>query len=105
MADSSVFAFGAPVLPRKPSTSRRQDVFVLGAYPSGLHVSWTPPNIEGLAAKPIRAIIVDNEPTPFWDGSGAPELFETWRGKVNWQPEWGTVKLAAPGSNGPSGKW
>lgn len=105
MPDTPVFAFGAPVLPCKSSASGQHDVFVLGAYPSGLHISWTPPQFEGLTLKPIRAMIVDNEPTPFWDGSDAQDYFNAWRATVDWQPEWGTAKLAAASSNGPSGKW
>lgn len=105
MAHQSVFAFGAPVLPSKPSASGQRDIFVLGAYPSGLHISWTPPQLEGLALKPLRAMIVDNEPIPFWDGSNAPDYFEAWRRTVDWQDEWGAATLAAASSNGPSGKW
>lgn len=105
MAHLSVFAFGAPVLPSRPSASGQRDIFVLGAYPSGLHIAWTPPQLEGLATKPIRAMIVDNEPTPFWDGSGASDHFNTWRRTVDWQDEWGAATLAAASSNGPSGKW
>lgn len=100
-----VFAFGAPVVPRKPSASGRRDTYVLGAYPSGLHISWTPPQLDGIALMPIRAMIVDNEPTPFWDGADAPSCFDAWLKTVDWQPEWGTAKLAAASSNGPSGKW
>lgn len=105
MAHPPVFAFGAPVLPSKPSASGQRDIFVLGAYPSGLHIAWTPPQLEGLALKPIRAMIVHNEPTPFWDGSGASGHFDTWRRTVDWQDEWGTATLTAASSNGPSGKW
>lgn len=100
-----MFAFGAPVLPSKPSSSERRDVYVLGAYPSGLHVSWTPPVLDGLALKSIRAMIVDNEPTPFWDGTDAETRFQAWRRTVGWQKDWGTVKVASSSSNGPSGKW
>jgi hypothetical protein len=56
-----IFPFGASVLRRPPSASTKTRVFVLGAYPSALHVGWRPP--EG---KPIRAMVVDNEPEQFW---------------------------------------
>lgn len=105
MTAHSVFAFGAPVVPSRPSASGAREVYVLGAYPSGLHVSWTPPKLEGLELRTVRAMIVDNEPTPFWDGSNAQDHFDTWRDKVEWNPNWGVAKLAASSSNGPSGKW
>lgn len=61
-----VFPFGQPVLPRQPSTEEPREVYLLGAYPSGLHVRWTPPAISGQDFRPIRALIADNEPVPFW---------------------------------------
>lgn len=100
------FAFGRPVLPRPPSTSEPRPAFVLGAYPSGLHVKWTPSQpVEGQRFKPVRAMIVDNEPWPFWDGADAHEQFARWRGEVGWKDEWGTVEPADPRFNGPSGTW
>jgi uracil-DNA glycosylase len=79
---------------------RDHPVFVLGAYPSALHVRWTPPDGFGAA---VSALPVDNEPTPFWDGDPeqAQALFETWRAE-HFRPEWGSVRLAA--LNGPSGR-
>src|SRR5687768_878716 len=80
------FPFGAPVhrLAVRPPSSQVSAV-VIGAYPSAFHVSWRTPSGDRVAALPV-----DNEPVPFWDGSGAEELFEEWREKY-FQPEWGSV--------------
>lgn len=61
----SCFFFGQPVLPRRAVADGQRDVFVLGAYPSALHVEWTPPSPH----RPVRALAVDNEPEPFWNGA------------------------------------
>jgi hypothetical protein len=37
------FPFGIPVAPCPPSASSPRKLFVLGAYPSALHVAWVPP--------------------------------------------------------------
>ena len=97
---SHVFPFGRPVEASPPSRTQPSAAFVLGAYPSGLHIRWTPPPEFG---KPIRALIVDNEPEPFWDGHGVEDLTDEWRRAVGWQAVWGRAD-AAPESNGPSGK-
>jgi hypothetical protein len=90
------FPFGAPVerLATEPPT-RHVSTFVLGAYPSAFHVRWTAPD-----GRRVGALPVDNEPWPFWDGTGSDELFERWRGQY-FRPHWGE---AAPSSmNGSSG--
>lgn len=95
------FPFGAPVLDCGTDLpARRHPVVVLGAYPSALHVRWTPPPRFGAA---VAALPVDNEPTPFWDGDPeqVAELFERWRNGY-FNPDWGTVTPAA--LNGPSGR-
>ncbi len=45
------FPFGRPVLPCKPSANGPRKVFILGAYPSALHIRWNP-------QKPFRSIQV-----------------------------------------------
>lgn len=96
------FPFGRPVLPSPPSTGARRRWYVLGAYPSGLHVRWTTPaSFERMS---LAAMIVDNEPVPLWDGSDAGERTDAWMQAVEWQEEWGSV-LAVPRHNGPSGRW
>ena len=93
------FPFGAPVndlamgLPR-----RRVRAFVLGAYPSAVHVEWTPP--PGLG-KRVAALPVDNEPYPFWDGSGMDHFVERWRSD-HFDASWGSVKPST--MNGSSGR-
>jgi hypothetical protein len=57
----------------------RSPVFVLGAYPSALHVRWTP---SGAGHKPVQALAVDNEPWPFWDGDDERERVATWYAAV-----------------------
>jgi hypothetical protein len=100
-----VFPFGAPVLPRPPSASEPRPVFILGAYPSGLHVQWTAPDLPSLDRRTVRALLVDNEPTPFWNGAEQNEAIAAWEKAVGWQPDWGEAAPPASGVNGPSGAW
>lgn len=102
---SGRFPFGAPLLPRPPSASAPRPVYLLGAYPSGFHVAWTAPPVTELDRPSVRALLVDNEPTPFWTGDREAEHFELWKSLVGWDPEWGDVTLPSPGTNGPSGTW
>ena len=76
---------------------------MLGAYPSGLHVTWAPPTLPGLATKSIRAMIVDNEPVPFWNGTDADVRFEEWVSAVGWQSEWGEARPAPSEATGRQG--
>lgn len=100
------FPFGQPVLPRPPSANEPRPVFVLGAYPSGFHVAWWLPGYEERRTPDARALIVDNEPQVFWDGTGAAELLTRWRSAVGFADHsWGRVDLPAHGNNGPSGQW
>lgn len=95
-----IFPFGRPVAPCKPSADGKRSFFVLGAYPSALHVKWTPP----VGFKPIAAIAVDNEPSPFWTGEDESKRIEAWMRAVEWRAEWGSI--AGVGRlNGSSGKW
>ncbi|WP_345204001.1 hypothetical protein [Fodinibacter luteus] len=72
--------------------------FVLGAYPSALHVEWTPPPPLG---RRIAALPVDNEPYPFWDGLGMDHFVERWRSE-HFDPSWGRVRPSM--MNGTSGR-
>jgi hypothetical protein len=98
--DSGTFPFGRPVLPRPPSASTKRCVFILGAYPSALHVSWRAPTGE-----PIHALAVDNEPLPFWSGDGEDAYITRWKALVGFRDgDWG--RIAGVGrSNGSSGRW
>jgi len=99
---SGVFPFGSPVRPCAADVPERTfATLILGAYPRALHVRWTPPAESGLSR--ISALAVDNEPQPFWDGTGADALVEEWRSQV-FRPEWGTI-TSPPALSGPSGDW
>jgi hypothetical protein len=75
-------------------------VFILGAYPSALHVAWRLP--EG---RPIRAMAVDNEPVPFWNGEREDEYIAQWKTAVGFgNKEWGEIASAGK-LNGSSGIW
>lgn len=94
------FPFGAPVARCGDGIPRATGAFVLGAYPSAVHVRWDPPS--GTQWKSIKAIAVDNEPDVFWSGDGAAEIVELWRSR-HFDEAWGTV--APADLNGPSGIW
>lgn len=94
------FPFGAPVSPCGDQVPSRCDAFVLGAYPSAVHVRWVPPRQSNL--KPIAAMPVDNEPSVFWDGADADDHVDAWRERY-FDPAWGHVAPAR--LNGPSGSW
>lgn len=101
MQTEYIFPFGRSVKPCVPHISERRPIFILGAYPSALHVRWTPPE----AFKRIRAIAVDNEPENFWDGDKEIEYVNDWKENVRYdEPKWGTVALAQ-WLNGSSGRW
>lgn len=95
------YPFGRPVQPCSPSASSPRCVFVLGAYPSALHVAWTPP----APYRRVQAIAVDNEPLPFWNGSDQEARVETWKKSVGFKPEaQGSISVAG-NLNGSSGDW
>lgn len=99
------FPFGQPVLPRAPSASAPRPVYVLGAYPSSLHVEWVAPAVPGVERRKVRALLVDNEPTPFWSGERENEYVAGWLDRVQWSPAWGQARPPKSGTNGPSGHW
>lgn len=94
------FLFGRPVLPAKPMATGQCDLFILGAYPSALHVRWHVPE-HNLS---VQAVAVDNEPEPFWTGEDEEQQFENWRKTVSFQDKWGEVKPCGR-LNGSSGIW
>lgn len=94
----SRFAFGRSATRRPPREPQGEaDLFVLGVYPSALHVRWTSP-----AGGTVGALAVDDEPVVFWDGADADERVRRWREAVGWTDEWGTVTRAS--GNGSSGR-
>jgi hypothetical protein len=94
-----IFPFGAPVHELSTAAPLREvSTFVLGAYPSAVHVEWTPPD---RLERRVVALPVDNEPYPFWDGSGMDHFVERWR--AQWfRPAWGSVRPSS--LNGSSGR-
>ena len=101
MAEKWVYPFGGTVSPRPPSAEGPRRAFVLGAYPSALHVSWTPP--AGLGRR-VRSLPVADELSPFWDGTDANRLVDQWRNEVGFSPDWGRVELPGSELNGSSGR-
>jgi hypothetical protein len=94
----AVYPFGQPTTRRPPRRpDRSADLFILGVYPSALHVRWQQPG--GVV---VGALAVDDEPTVFWDGADARQRISHWRANVGWRAEWGTVTPA--GGNGSSGR-
>jgi hypothetical protein len=94
------YPFGAPVTPRPPSATTARSIFLLGAYPSALHVEWTPPE----PWNRVRAIPVDDEPTPFWDGADEGERVAAWTQRIGFTEAWGSVRPVGA-LNGSSGVW
>jgi len=97
---SGRYPFGAVLTPRPPSANTARSIFVLGAYPSALHVDWTPPQ----PWSRVRAIPVDDEPTPFWDGTDEAERVASWVARVGFNAAWGYVGTVGE-LNGSSGVW
>jgi hypothetical protein len=94
------FPFGRAVAECGPQITAPRRWLILGAYPSALHVAWTPPR----GYKPVQALAVDNEPEVFWDGSDEPERIDAWQAAVAFRPERGRIAIA-PRLNGSSGQW
>lgn len=94
------FLFGQPVLPAKPVADGPRRVFVLGAYPSALHVRWFGPARDLL----IQAVAIDNEPEPFWTGDDQSDRIDSWLDAVSFRDDWGRVEPCG-NLNGPSGEW
>ncbi len=93
------FPFGQPVRSVPPRRAPTNDVFVLGAYPSALHVSWRAD--ETLR---VQALPVENEPISFWTGDDRVERVGAWMETVGWRREWGNVEAAEEKFNGSSGR-
>ena len=93
------YPFGRNLHAVMPSASGPRRVFVLGAYPSALHVHWTPPR-----GRPVNALAVDDEPEPFWNGADEAAHIAAWRDAVRPPVSWG--EFAGAGSlNGSSGRY
>lgn len=95
------YPFGRPLRAVLPNAAGQRRIFVLGSYPSALHVHWTPP--PGLDVGPVQALAVADEPEPFWTGADEQEQVAAWLRSVHAQPEWGLVRPAGR-FNGSSGR-
>ncbi|MBI2708829.1 MAG: hypothetical protein HYX34_03945 [Actinobacteria bacterium] len=110
MTDQATFPFGKPSTPRPPRIpSGKAELFVLGVYPSALHVRWSPPAWaqSRLGIGTIGALAVDDEPTVFWDGADARDRIKQWRADVQFREgdaegDWGHVRAAGNGTSGRS---
>lgn len=94
------YLFGQPVLAATPNANGPRKYFILGAYPSALHVGWYHPDGECL----IRAVAIDNEPEPFWNGCDEELHIDAWKKEISFKPSWGIVKPCTV-LNGSSGDW
>ena len=94
------FIFGKPVLPARHSATSKRRVFLIGAYPSALHVRWFHPELH----REVTAIAVDNEPEPFWTGIDEKKRIDAWEESVEWKATWGSVQPCGS-LNGSSGVW
>ena len=93
------FPFGTPAsrcAPRAPQGDAA--AFVLGVYPSALHIRWEHPPYS------VAALAVAPEPWPFWPGDDEAERVEQWRQDLSWDPAWGRARPAGR-LNGSSGRW
>ncbi|NTW88153.1 MAG: hypothetical protein HGB26_03320 [Desulfobulbaceae bacterium] len=94
------FLFGQPVRGAKHLADGPRRLFVLGAYPSAIHVRWFGPDGDLL----IQAVAVENEPEPFWTGNDQRDRIDTWLDAVSFRDDWGRVEPCGK-LNGPSGEW
>ena len=109
MSDEDTFPFGdrtTPRPPRRPSTGAAR-CFVLGVYPSALHVQWRLPTwAHGDAGKSVvGSLAISDEPEVFWDGADAERLVGEWRARVGFRDgdgptQWGKVFAAGNGTSG-----
>lgn len=103
-----LFPFGRPSSPRGPRVPYGDaSLFVLGVYPSALHVRWDPPAWarEAAGVNTVAALAVDDEPTVFWDGANAAEHVARWRDDVGFIEGdelhcFGRVRAAGNGTSG-----
>lgn len=108
--DAPRFPFGRPSTPRGPRTPNGQaGLFILGVYPSALHVRREPPAWarRDLGISTVAALAVDDEPSVFWDGADADDRVSEWSDDVGFlegdeEGRWGRVRPAGNGTSGRS---
>jgi hypothetical protein len=97
---SGTFPFGRPLLPQVQPSEEARPCFLLGAYPSALHIRWTPPDGRG---RTVRALAVDNEPEIFWNGADETARIADWKATIDWTDDYGVAEPAGV-LNGSSGR-
>ncbi|MBN8526829.1 MAG: hypothetical protein J0M02_15965 [Planctomycetes bacterium] len=95
---SSTFPFGQPVRPVDSGDPGNRDCIIVGGLPSALAIRWRVPG-----GKLVQGFVVDNEPSPFWDGHDQDARIRAWRQAVCWQEAWG--EAAPTRQNGQVGSW
>lgn len=108
-----VFPFGATSLLREARPPRQLPaaLFVLGVYPSALHIRWDLPRwaVKDHGLPPtVSALAVDVEPVVFWDGHtpAADDVFQRWLERSDFVPGDGPGHhgRVIPSGNGSSGR-
>jgi hypothetical protein len=90
--------------PRRPAGACR--AFVLGVYPSAIHVRWDLPAwVHQKLGKAVGALAVSDEPIVFWDGDNAIGLVDAWKERVGFRAgdgprDWGHVRGVGNGTSG-----
>lgn len=107
--DEARYPFGQPSTrrgPRRPSELCR--AFVLGVYPSAVHVRWTLPRWYSEDQRVVvGSLAIDDEPEVFWDGGDAADRVSRWETTVGFRGgdadgEHGQVRPAGNGTSGES---
>jgi hypothetical protein len=111
MTFEGTFPFGRPSTLRPPRRSRAAaDAFVMGVYPSALHIQWRLPEWArarfGWECRSVGALAVDVEPEVFWDGLNQDDLVTRWKRQVGWAEgdETGCFGSCTAANNGSSGR-
>lgn len=101
------FPFGDPSTPRQPRRPAGvAAAFVLGVYPSAIHVRWDLPAWAHSEHGPVvGALAIADEPTVFWDGANDHELVAAWKARVGFRDgnetgAWGHVRGVGNGTSG-----
>jgi hypothetical protein len=92
------FPFGQPLQPLDGGVPGNRDCLVIGSMPAALAIRWRVPG-----GKLVQGFVVDNEPSPYWDGHDQDARIATWRQTVCWQDNWG--EAAPTRQNGHHGQW
>src|SRR5947208_724185 len=87
---SGTFPFGRRSGRCEPRRVDDAAVFVLGVYPSALHVRWKHPDFQ------VNALAVGQEPWAFWDWGDQTQRVQDWQQYIGCNPEWRIASPARP---------